>query len=130
MALEKNYSLMGAANHAITFIDLAIQYLASQPENTNVTFTHAGPGAVKTGLADNLPFWARIPAKALMAIGVGTTAADCGEFMIHGMLETERGWRCVDSKGEAVKKKTPAEEEMTKKVWEHTCEMISPRSSS
>lgn len=130
MPLEKNYSLTSSGIHALSFTDLTIQYLASQPENINVTFTHAFPGVVKTSLPNNLPFWARIPVKCIMGLGIGTTAADCAEFMIHGMLATEQGWRCIDSKGESVKKKRPAEEEMTKKVWEHTCVMVSPQQSS
>ncbi|CAF2812015.1 unnamed protein product [Rotaria sp. Silwood2] len=35
MALENTYSLSSAANHAVTFTDHAIQYFASQSENTN-----------------------------------------------------------------------------------------------
>jgi len=126
MALENTYSLSAAANHAISFTDLVIQYLALQPENTNVTFTHAYPGGVKTPLADNLPFWARLPVKGLMAVGLGVTPEDCAEFMIHGMLGTDKGWRCVDNKGETVKNKKEANEEMMKKVWEHTSQITSP----
>ncbi|CAF1299124.1 unnamed protein product [Didymodactylos carnosus] len=48
MALENTYSLASAGYHAISFNDLAIQHFASQPENTNVTFTHAYPGVVRT----------------------------------------------------------------------------------
>ncbi|CAF1100183.1 unnamed protein product [Rotaria sordida] len=127
MALENTYSLSSAANHAISFTDLIIQHFASQPENTNVTFTHALPGFVRTPLVDNLPFWARLPAKGAMAIGMGVSSEDCAEFMIHGMLGTDKGWRCVNDKGETVTKKKPAQEEMVQKVWEHTSQMISPR---
>jgi NAD(P)-dependent dehydrogenase (short-subunit alcohol dehydrogenase family) len=126
MALENSYSLSSAANHAITFTNLAIQHFASQPENANVTFTHALPGAVKTSIADNLPFWARLPAKGLLAVGIGIKSPeDCAELMVHGMLGTENGWRCVNEKGETVTKK-PVQEDMIEKVWEHTSRMISP----
>ncbi|CAF3793583.1 unnamed protein product [Rotaria sp. Silwood1] len=127
MALENTYSLGSAANHAITFTDLIIQYFAAQPENTNVAFTHAAPGAVRTPLVDNLPFYARLPLKAAQAVGLGVSPEDCAEFMVHGMLGTDKGWRCVNSKGETVTKKQSASEEMIKKVWEHTNQMISPR---
>lgn len=127
MPLETSYSLGAAANHAMSFTDMTIQYLAGQPENANLTFTHAYPGAVRTPLADSLPFWARIPAKCVMALGVGVMPADCAEYMIHGLLGTEKGWRYVDNKGEAVKKKKAIDEEMIKKVWEHTSTMISTR---
>lgn len=64
-----------------------------------------------------------------MALGVEMTAGDCAEYMLHGMLGTEQGWRCVSSKGEAVKNKTPGQEEMIKRVWEHTETMLAARLS-
>lgn len=125
MALENSYSLSAAANHAITFTDLIMQHFASQPENANVSFTHAFPGAVRTGLVDSLPFYARIPIKGIMKLGVGTTPENCAEYMLQGMLGTENGWRCVDSNGAAVTKKKPTTDDMIQKVWEHTSKMIS-----
>ena len=127
MALENSYSLSSAANHAMSFTDLAIQYLASQPENSNLTFTHAYPGIVRTSFADNLPFWARLPLKFGLAVGFGGSPEDCAELMIHGMLETEKGCRYVNDKGETVTKKHPIEQESVDKVWEHTSQMISSR---
>jgi len=125
MSLEKTYSLSAAANHGITFNDISMQHFASQPENANVTFTHAFPGFVRTGLADNLPFYARLPLKAVMKLGVGTSPENCAEHMLHGMLGTEKGWRCVDSSGQNVTKKKPVTDDMVQKVWEHTAKMIS-----
>ncbi|CAF4733541.1 unnamed protein product [Rotaria sp. Silwood1] len=125
MALENTYSLSSAANHALSFTDHAIQYFASQPENTNVTFTHAYPGVVRTNLSDNLPFWARLPLKCSLAIGLGITPEDCAELMVHGMLGTDKGCRYVDNKGRTVIKKIPLQEDMVAKVWEHTSRMIS-----
>lgn len=125
MSLASSYNLASAGNHAISFTDIIIQHYASQPENASVTFTHALPGFVRTNLADNLPFYARIPLKGLMKLGVGTSAETCAEYMLHGMLGTEKGWRCVDSNGEVVKKKKPATDDMIQKVSEHTSKMIS-----
>ena len=99
MALETSYTLLAAGIHAITFTDLLIQYLAAQSENANVTFTHAYPGAVNTSIVNNLPFYARLPAKALAFTGFVISPQDCAEFMIHGMLQTEKGCRFVDNKG-------------------------------
>ena len=124
MSLENSYSLLAAANHAMAFTNLAIQHLASQSENTNITFTHAYPGGVRTPLIDSLPFYARLPLKFAMALRLGISAEDCGEYMIHGMLSTDKGWRCVDNKGETVTKKA-IETDMIEKVWEHTSQMIS-----
>lgn len=126
MALENTYSLTAAATHATSFTDLVIQYFASQPENANVTFTHAYPGGVKTPLVDNLPFWARLPVKCAMAVGLGVTPEDCAEFMVHGMLGTDKGYRYIDSKGETVTGKKVPEEGMIQKVWEHTSQITSP----
>jgi NAD(P)-dependent dehydrogenase (short-subunit alcohol dehydrogenase family) len=125
MALEKTYSLMGAAMHATTFTDVMIQYFASKPENENITFTHAYPGAVRTTLSDSLPFYLRIPAKAVMALGVGTSPEDCAEYMVHGLLETKKGFRYVDNKGEPVTKAKQIDSDMINKVWEHTSQIIS-----
>ncbi|CAF1186751.1 unnamed protein product [Didymodactylos carnosus] len=127
MALENSYSVSSAAIHATSFTDLVIQHFASQPENVNITFTHAYPGFVKTPLVDNLPFAARVGAKLLMAVGIGISPEDCAEYMVHGMLGTEKGYRYVDNKGETITNKTPAEPEMIEKVWEHTSQMISAR---
>ena len=124
MPLEHSYSLGSAAMHAITFTDLAMQHFAAQPENANVTFTHAYPGAVRTPLIKNLPFYARIPAQIASAMGIGTSPDDCAEYMLHGMLGVDKGWRCIDSGGEMVTKKTPADESAIDKVWQHTLKMI------
>jgi NAD(P)-dependent dehydrogenase (short-subunit alcohol dehydrogenase family) len=125
MALEKNYSFLAGLNQVNVFTDLVIQYLASQPENANVSFIHAFPGTVRTPIAHGLPFYVRLPVKALNALGWGISPEDCAEFMIHGILGTEKGWRCIDEKGETVPNKEVSNEEMLKKVWEHTCEITS-----
>jgi NAD(P)-dependent dehydrogenase (short-subunit alcohol dehydrogenase family) len=125
MALEKNYSFFAAFNHVLVFTDLVIQYLASQPENANVSFIHAFPGFVRTPIANGLPFYLRLPSKALSALGRGVSPEYCAEFMIHGILGIEKGWRCIDEKGETIPNKEVSNEEMLKKVWEHTCEITS-----
>ncbi len=126
MALENTYSISSAANHAICFTNLTMQHFASQPENRNVSFTNALPGAVRTPILNNLPFWARIPMKGLFALGVAVLPEDCAELMVHGMLGTDKGWRRVNDKGETVTNLKPVPDEMIEKVWEHTSRMISP----
>ena len=125
MGLEKNYSFMANFNHLMVFHDLVIQYLASQSENANVSFIHASPGSVKTPIVNGLPFYLRLPAKGFHALGLGLSPEDCAEFMIHAILSTEKGWRCIDAKGETVPNKEVSDEEMLKKVWDHTCEITS-----
>ena len=125
MALESTYSLFAAFNHGLAFTDLVIQNLASQPENATVSFIHAFPGHVKTPIANGLPFYLRLPIKVLSVFGRSISPEECAEFMIHGMLGTPKGWRCVDEKGDTVPNKEVLNEEMLKKVWEHTCEITS-----
>jgi hypothetical protein len=124
MSLEHRYSLRSAANHAPCFTDLVIQHFAAQSENANVTFTYALTGLVRTPLLGNLPFWARIPVKCAIAVGLGFNPGDCAEIILHGMLGTDQGWRRVDSKGEMVTKKKQVDERMIDKVWQHTSQMI------
>ncbi|UJR32572.1 hypothetical protein I4U23_020033 [Adineta vaga] len=127
MALENTYSLASAANHALSFTDLIIQYFASQPENANVTFTHAYPGGVRTPLVNSLPLWLRLPAKGILAMGFGVSPEECAEYMIHGMLETDKGWRCINEKGVTVEKQKLLSEDWIEKVWEHTTQMTSAK---
>ncbi|CAF4226831.1 unnamed protein product [Adineta steineri] len=84
MGLETKCSFLVAINHAFAFNDLIIQYLASQPENSNVSFIHSFPGHVKTPIIDNLPFYIRLPIKAVGAIRrLAVSPDECAEFMIH-----------------------------------------------
>ncbi|CAF1044112.1 unnamed protein product [Adineta ricciae] len=125
LGLERNTSFLTGVKQIMAFSDLAVQYLGSQPENTDVAFIHAYPGSVKTSIGDNLPFYIRWSAKVFDLFGMSCTPDVCAEFMIHGILGTEKGWRLIDEKGETVTNKKGSDEEMLKKVWEHTCEMTS-----
>jgi hypothetical protein len=51
-----------------------------------------------------------------MALVRGISPDDCAELTLHGMFGTEKGWRCVDDKGEMVTKKKAADESMIGKV--------------
>ncbi|CAF1329603.1 unnamed protein product [Adineta steineri] len=130
MGLETKCSFLVAINHAFAFNDLIIQYLASQPENSNVSFIHSFPGHVKTPIIDNLPFYIRLPIKAVGAIRrLAVSPDECAEFMIHGILKAEKGYIYMDEKGEVIKNKTVANEETLQKIWEHTRESISRTAS-
>ena len=59
MARENSYSLLAVFNHGQEFTDLVIQYLASRPENANVSFIHACPSSVGTSTVNVLPFYLR-----------------------------------------------------------------------
>ena len=91
---------------------MVIQHFVAQSENSNATFTHALPGLLRTPLLEKLPFWARIPEKCAIAVGLGFNPGECAELMRYGMLGTDQGWRCVDNKGETVMKKKAADKSM------------------
>ncbi|CAF0943087.1 unnamed protein product [Adineta steineri] len=130
MGLETKCSFLVAINHGFAFNDLIVQYFASQPENSNVSFIHSYPGFVKTPIGDNLPFYIRLPMKAMIAITrVAVSPDECAEFMIHGILKAEKGYIYMDEKGETITNKTVANEEMLQKIWEHTRESISRTAS-
>jgi NAD(P)-dependent dehydrogenase (short-subunit alcohol dehydrogenase family) len=124
MPLENTYSLSAAFNHGTSFTNLVIQHLAAQPENKNITFMHAYPALVQTQIDDSLPFYVRLPFNSLMPIGFGVTPEDCAEYMIHGMMETENGWRCFYDTGETVRNKKESSTEFVEKVREHTSQII------
>ncbi|CAF4239509.1 unnamed protein product, partial [Adineta steineri] len=130
MGLETKCSFLVGINHGFAFNDLIVQYFASQPENSNVSFIHSYPGFVKTPIGDNLPFYIRLPMKAMIAITrVAVSPDECAEFMIHGILKAEKGYIYMDEKGETITNKTVANEETLQKIWEHTRESISRTAS-
>ena len=59
-----------------------------------------------------------------MSAGMGINPDECAELMIYALLGTEKGYRCVDNKGETERKKKQADESMIDKVWQHTSIMI------
>ncbi|KAL0481125.1 dehydrogenase/reductase SDR family member [Acrasis kona] len=112
MALEKDYSLSKAASHAITFNDIMVQKLAK--DHPNMSFSHAYPGVVSTGIGSSLPWYARYAFKAIASVpGLTRTPAQCADNMIKGMFTKESGWACIDSDGSIINK-----QEVTKDIMD------------
>lgn len=66
LSLETGYSIRNAAKHAITMTSLSVQELAaSHPE---VSFVHAYPGVVKTGLMREFGTVTRIALNAMLVL--------------------------------------------------------------
>ncbi|KAL5596246.1 hypothetical protein FOVSG1_009935 [Fusarium oxysporum f. sp. vasinfectum] len=48
LAVERNYTVKAATNHAVTMTTLYFQRLSAAPPNSGVAFIHTSPGMVKT----------------------------------------------------------------------------------
>lgn len=125
--LIKNFSLKNAADAAGFYNDLALDALARQAENKNITFVHAAPGFVNTNWGTELPFYLR----ALVRLGqpLGTSIDDCAEFMCGPLLSPDAEPRVlgevqlIGSKGQPVAK-TVLHEKAREAVWQHTQELL------
>ncbi|KAE8452572.1 hypothetical protein EG329_013831 [Mollisiaceae sp. DMI_Dod_QoI] len=75
LELKHSFSGVRCANHTIVMNDfMAEQFAAKEP---NITFMHTFPSIVNTGIARELPFWARGAVKLLMPVfGFLTVGAD------------------------------------------------------
>ncbi len=54
LGLKSNWSVPNVINHTTTMNSLAMEHLAGNDENKNITFIHAGPGRVRTGIFSKL----------------------------------------------------------------------------
>ncbi|KAF4965412.1 hypothetical protein FSARC_6790 [Fusarium sarcochroum] len=48
LAVERNYTVKAATNHAVTMTTLYFQRLSAAPQNSGIAFFHTSPGMVKT----------------------------------------------------------------------------------
>jgi hypothetical protein len=89
----------------------------------DIGFIHAYPGVVNTPIMNNLPWYARLPAKALSFLY--RSADDCGEFMVNGLLakEYQKGWYMLGQYAEVLPRNKYATEQLRKKLWDHSVEL-------
>lgn len=66
LGLENSFSGVNCANHSVIMNDFMTEAFASRAPST--TFAHSYPGYVNTGLTRELPWWARMAAKALTPV--------------------------------------------------------------
>jgi hypothetical protein len=87
------------------------------------SFMHAIPGVVAT--ADNLPWYARLPAKALTA-AIARSPEDCAKSMVLALTKDEfaSGWSLVSKDGGKLQPTRFQTDEMKDIVWKHTVSTI------
>ena|ERR1700736_5320106 len=98
-------------------------------------FTHAAPGGVKTQLARELPFYARLPyltsrfhltySVQYLVMPFLSSISDCADFMTYNFLRPDRktGAYFVNSIGEDTSKcQYFGNEDVRTKLWKHSVE--------
>ncbi|KAF9460994.1 hypothetical protein BDZ94DRAFT_1264643 [Collybia nuda] len=123
IGLKKTYSLSTVALQTPTYNDLALEEFAVR--NPGINFSHAYPGAVRTGLlsSSETPLLRAasyiIPA---LTYPFTTSQVDAGEYLLHGMLNTSKGaFSRIGSRGEDIgMSRYFGSEEARRRLWEHT----------
>ena len=95
-------------------------------EFPSVSFIHAYPGFVNTSLANNSPFYIRIPLNVISKL-FATPAHETGETMTFALTSPQykKGWYLVNEKGDKVEPLKSHTEEMREVIWNHTLDMLS-----
>ncbi|KAG6917686.1 hypothetical protein DXG01_001661 [Tephrocybe rancida] len=132
LGLKKTFSLTSAALEAPTYNDLMLQdYAAKYP---TLTFVHSCPGYVRTSLMSSSDStWLKVAAPVAMQLvrPFFTSYQDSGEYMLHGLLSSGKGFFRVGSKGEDIgMKKYFGSEEARKRLWQHTMEATEVKAPS
>lgn len=144
LGLKRGYSLPKAMEAAATYNDLMIEvrnsmltcskvadhsrylqtFAAQQPD---MAFTHMFPGLVRTGLTKPA-HWALAPVWPVMQALMypfSISAADSAEYVLHALLEGEKGFFRRGPQGQLLKNEGKgyfATEEAKTKLWDHTVE--------
>ncbi|KAH8832122.1 NAD(P)-binding protein [Flagelloscypha sp. PMI_526] len=127
LGLKKNYTLERAAGQGASYHDIAFKEFAVQNPSDRLTFTYSYPGFVDTGGAKNISnHLLRFANKAMVIASkpFATSLEDAGEYQLYGMLKYTGGFQRVGSTGDSLgnTKFFGEDEEVRKKVWEHTIE--------
>ncbi|KIK65455.1 hypothetical protein GYMLUDRAFT_354750 [Collybiopsis luxurians FD-317 M1] len=123
LGLKTTFSLRNAAHQGITYNDLAMEEFAAR--YPSVSFAHAFPGLVKTGIMSASPSWLlRVTAPIVKGrLSPMRPSADAGEYLLNGLLNTVSGpgaWRIGEFGEDIGKTNYFGDEEARKKLWEHT----------
>jgi NAD(P)-dependent dehydrogenase (short-subunit alcohol dehydrogenase family) len=124
LGLKKGYSLYNSALAAATYNDLMIESFAAQ--QPDMAFTHIFPGFVRTPIL-KLKHWALRPLNPLiyaLLYPFSVSVDECAEYMLHALLEGEKGPYRRDANGELLGKESGyfSTEEARQKLWDHTVE--------
>ncbi|CAO1637594.1 unnamed protein product [Jaminaea pallidilutea] len=115
--LKHSYGLSSVGTHCITMTDAMVQNFASKHSQR---FVHGFPGIVKTNVTGSLPWYARLPARVLMA-GFGTAPETSATNLLRGALGEEGGNpRYVNEKGDQIEGKPAWQQDQIAKVEAHT----------
>ncbi|EGZ28702.1 hypothetical protein PHYSODRAFT_248239 [Phytophthora sojae] len=121
--LKKTFSIKRCADFTTTYSDLMAQ--AFSEKAPQASFMHASPGAVATSIADNLPWYARLPAKALGEV-IARSPEECAKFMVMALTKDEfsSGWHLVNRNAGPLEPTKFQTEEMKEIVWKHSVDTI------
>ena len=132
--LKKNFGLKKSADHCTSMTDAMIQTYALQQKQSDSSparhFVHAWPGGVATNLLRDLPWYVRLPGKAVASL-IAVSPETCAKNMLSGIPETVkdnetdgRFYSYCNNKGRAISKKEPWTEHQLKQVEAHTWSLI------
>lgn len=140
---EANWSTTAVVNHTTTNMSLALDFLADDPSNKNLTFMHAFPGLVRTNIFAKLRapesssiFWWFTLAFIRNVVGLlmvvqGITPQDSGErhaFHLTSHVFGPGSLHLIDESSEEVVLNSVLQgyrdEGMAKTVWEYTMQVF------
>ncbi|VVT56196.1 uncharacterized protein SAPINGB_P004888 [Magnusiomyces paraingens] len=122
LGLTRKFSLARANRQIIEFNSLAVMRFGRL--YPDIGFVHAGPGFVKTGIARNLPFWARLPSKFAMLFVNTVQNATERLYYVASAPRFRKGAYLVDGNHKSVKERAQKRgyltEDLQEKVWQHS----------
>jgi len=129
--LKHGYGIKAAADTAGFYNDIMVDSLAqAAPE---VTFAHAAPGFVNTNWGTEMPTLIRWAVRCLQPLG--RSAADCGEYMVRGLMQATRGagFHLLDQYGLALAGRATVvageHEAAREAVWSHIEKVVEAKAS-
>ncbi|KAH7479516.1 hypothetical protein KRP22_010447 [Phytophthora ramorum] len=123
LGLKKTFTIKRCADFTTTYSDLMAQ--AFSEKAPLASFMHATPGVVATSLANNLPWYARLPAKAISAL-IARSPEECAKSMMLALTKDEfsSSWHLVSKDGQALQPTKFQTEDMKEIVWNHSVSTI------
>ena len=125
--MKTRYGIKAAADTAGFYNDIMLDSMARiAPE---VTFAHAAPGFVNTNWGTEMPTLIRWAVRAMQPLG--RSKADCGEYMVRGMLAScgKGGFHLLDQYGRTGPSVTPEHEQARESVWTHIQKVVEAKGS-
>lgn len=130
LGLKKTYSVRNAALQGVSYMDAAYKEFAARHPSSRLTFTHAHPGGVDSGLLTNSTSrpvrilqtcLGPIIRAAAPLIGI-VSVEDAGEYQLYGMLQQTGGLQRVGARGQDIGMEAfyGGDEVVRRKVWQHS----------